>query len=102
MNPEVVIPLASIMMIFGIPMAAILTSHQRKMAELIHGKQVEGNSSAEVSYLRQEVSALKDQISRQSAALDEIRRSVHALNPPASMMASAQQELDAMRMQAEN
>ena len=44
-GPEVMIPLAAVMLIFGIPIIIILTNHQRKMAELIHGKQ--GQSAAQ-------------------------------------------------------
>ncbi|MBX3096518.1 MAG: hypothetical protein KF812_06625 [Fimbriimonadaceae bacterium] len=36
---EEMIPIVAIVFTFGIPIVAILTHHQRKMAELIHGKQ---------------------------------------------------------------
>ncbi|MES1228272.1 MAG: hypothetical protein ABUL72_06335 [Armatimonadota bacterium] len=62
--PGVAVPL----IIFMIPVIAILTSHQRKMAELIHGRQNQSNTEpvlqalvVEVQGLRAEVAMLRDQ-----------------------------------------
>ena len=35
-SEEIFIPLFAILVVFGIPIIAILTAHQRKMTELIH------------------------------------------------------------------
>ena len=39
LGPDVVIPSLTVLTIFGIPIVAILTNHQRKMAEIIHRSQ---------------------------------------------------------------
>lgn len=78
MDPELLVPLAAIVLIFGIPIVAILTSHQRKMAELIHGKGGV-NTQAEVHALRQEVAILKDRVNQTLLANEELRREVHLL-----------------------
>ncbi|MBX3114995.1 MAG: hypothetical protein KF836_10560 [Fimbriimonadaceae bacterium] len=72
------IPIVAIMMVFGIPIAAILTTHQRKMAELIHGKQAEAQQinpavMHELQTLRGEVSRLRDQVNSQTLALEDLR-----------------------------
>lgn len=68
----------AIMMVFGIPIAAILTHHQRKMAELIHGKQAEAMQvnpaiMHEVQSLRAEVARLRDQVNSQTLAIEDLR-----------------------------
>lgn len=55
--------------VFMIPIIAILTSHQRKMAEIIHAKE-SATHSAEVQALRQEVAELKTMVYQQMLALD--------------------------------
>jgi hypothetical protein len=65
------VPLAGMMIpltIFMIPIIAILTSHQRKMAEIIHAQpQV---PTAEINALRQEVAELRQLVNQQAIALD--------------------------------
>ncbi|QYK53829.1 MAG: hypothetical protein KF824_02790 [Fimbriimonadaceae bacterium] len=72
------IPIVAIMMVFGIPIAAILTHHQRKMAELIHGKQAEAQQMNpaimhEIQSLRGEVARLRDQVNSQTLELEDLR-----------------------------
>ena len=73
-------------MLFGIPIAAILTSHQRKMAELIHGKQdghaVNQTLLAEVQALRAEVHALRGQVNEQAIIVDDLRPLARQSPPP--------------------
>lgn len=69
-DADLLVPLAAIMMIFGIPIAAILTAHQRKMAEILHGKQQQQRDVTapameamhEVAKLRQQIASLQDQV----------------------------------------
>lgn len=70
----------AVMLIFGLPIVAILTNHQRKMAELIHGK---GQSvdNQEVAMLRAEVAQLRDRVNQQTLMLDGVQRSL--TTPPA-------------------
>lgn len=71
------IPIVAILMVFGIPMVAILTHHQRKMAELIHGKNQENQTTGqmlhEVHQLRQEVERLRQSVNEQRIEMDDIR-----------------------------
>lgn len=63
------IPLAVML----IPIIAILTTHQRRMAELIHGNQA-NNTSSEIEALRREVQDLKQIVHQQTLAIDNISR----------------------------
>jgi predicted PurR-regulated permease PerM len=67
----VLIPLAAIVMVFGVPMVAILTSHQRKMAELIHSNKG-AQAEADIAQLRREVQELKQLIHQQAIAMDNL------------------------------
>jgi len=69
------IPIVAIVMIFGIPIAGILTHHQRKMAEMIHNRNQENNPQmqSEIHQLRQEVSYLREMLNEQQIALDDLR-----------------------------
>ena len=62
MNPELFIPFFAIPFVFGIPIIAIWTSHQRKMKEMeIQAGQLRiGSGGSELSQLREEVRQLKD------------------------------------------
>ncbi len=74
--PEELIAIIAILMVFGIPMVAILTHHQRKMAELIHSKHNEINPVVieEVERLRAEVQRLRTELHETTIALDDVRR----------------------------
>jgi hypothetical protein len=81
MHPEDLIPLAAIVMMFGIPIVAILTTHQRKMAELLNRPpQGQNLTSPEVNQLRYEVSELKQRLDQQTIILDDLRS--HLLTSP--------------------
>ncbi len=71
---EDLIPLAGIVMVFGIPLAAILTHHQRKMTELIHSKHQAPVQSMEtmheIASLRQQMAVLQDQVNHLTIAVD--------------------------------
>lgn len=83
MSPEhigVLIPFV----IFLIPIIAILTSHQRKMAEIIHGNQnvPQGNVVGEIQALRYELAQMRDLMHQQSLAIDDLKRSLPASTMP--------------------
>jgi len=70
-----------------IPIVAILTAHQRKMAEIVHGRTNEGGSQeAEITALRSEVAQLKQLMHQQAIALDsmngEAKIAVSSQSPP--------------------
>lgn len=64
------------MLFFGIPIIAILTHHQRKMAEIIHSRHAEISPVVmdEVQRLRDEVSKLRTELYETTIALDDVRR----------------------------
>jgi signal transduction histidine kinase len=73
---EEMIPLVAVVMLFGIPIAAILTAHQRKMAELLNGRPDQNVNPAvmhEIQALRHEVARLQETVHQQAIALDDIR-----------------------------
>jgi Mg2+ and Co2+ transporter CorA len=55
-----------------IPVIAILTTHQRKMAELIHGGTQNRQSSQEILALRHEIAELRSLVHQQSIAVDNL------------------------------
>lgn len=71
---EDVLPFMIPLVIFMIPIVAILTSHQRKMAELLHGSRQQQLPSPEIDALRREVLELKQIVHQQTIAIDGIRQ----------------------------
>lgn len=67
-------------LMMGVPMIAILTNHQRKMAELIHGKHGENSDNLQLretlELLTREVHHLRNQVYEQSIQLDTLRNTV--------------------------
>ena len=68
------VPLA----VFAIPIVAILTAHQRKMAELVHSRQDQHQGQVEpliqeVKVLRHELAEMRQQLNRQEIALDDLK-----------------------------
>lgn len=66
-----VLPYLIPIVVFMIPIIAILTTHQRKMAELIHRNP---NPNGEIDALRREVQELKEIVHQQTLAIDNISR----------------------------
>lgn len=73
-HPEDVIGLAAVLLIFGTPIIAILTTHQRKMAELMRSQQSLPAANPETQALRQEIRELKQLVHEQSIAIDNLAR----------------------------
>ena len=69
-------PLIASIFVFLIPIIAILTAHQRKMAQIIHGnqqnRQFDQNVSAEVNELKQLVYQQSIAIDQLSTKLDKV------------------------------
>ncbi|MBS1706136.1 MAG: hypothetical protein JST40_09700 [Armatimonadetes bacterium] len=85
-EPALLIPILTVALIFGIPIIAILTAHQRKMAELMHGNPANNNHLiGEVQALRHEVQQLKEMLHTQMLANDR-----PALSVPPPVQASDQ------------
>lgn len=81
-DPELLVPLA----FFMIPIVAILTGHQRKMAEILSRRQ-QPVETGETAALRQEVAELKDML-RQQMILQDSR-------PPTPPIPSVEERLRA-------
>ncbi len=71
---ENVIGLAAVLMLFGTPIIAILTSHQRKMAQIFQETQRNAVGNPEMQGLRQEIRELKELVHQQAITLDNIAR----------------------------
>lgn len=85
MGPEMAAIIVPVM-IFLIPIIAILTSHQQKMAKMMH--QSPGGDPglvAEVARLRQEMESLKEIVHSQALAMDDqaTLRKIQTEAPPA-------------------
>ncbi len=63
----ILVPVCALM----IPIIAILSSHQQKMAEIIHRNQTAEIPSSDIAELRQEIQALKEIVHQQAIALDD-------------------------------
>jgi hypothetical protein len=69
-------PIVAIVMIFGTPIIAILTSHQRKMAELFRSQPPTQLANPETMALREEIRELKELVHQQAIAIDNMNRPV--------------------------
>lgn len=68
---ELIISLASVIAFFSVPVVWILTAHQRKMAEIIHGmrgKEAASNNEAMAIEMQQ----LRQALHQQTIALDSL------------------------------
>lgn len=77
MNPDTLALLVPIIALV-IPIVAILTKHQREMANLLHVRQMEAlqlqqSGGTEVASLRQEVSDLRQLVMQQTMMLDSLK-----------------------------
>lgn len=72
MNPDAIAAIVVPLCIFGIPIVAILTNHQRKMAELIHQGSREPNVNSEIASLRQDVAKLSAVVSTLAINMDNM------------------------------
>ena len=77
-----IIPIFALMIpisVIMIPIVAILTAHQRKMAE-IAAYVPKQNSDAEIAALRHEVRQLTDLLHRQTITMDDISSRVRSIS----------------------
>jgi hypothetical protein len=65
------IGLAAVVLVFLIPIVAILVKHQQRMAEIIHSKQPD-QSNVDVHNLRAEVHQLREIVHLQSIQMDTL------------------------------
>lgn len=70
-------PLFAIGIVFSIPLVAILTHHQRKMAEILHRKPDNGQAMNEG--VLQELQRLRQLVNEQSLVIEELRDNQQAL-----------------------
>lgn len=77
-------------MIFSIPLVAILTAHQRKMAEILHRKHAESVNDQAVL---EELARLRQMVTDQSLVIEELRDQQRLLGRP-TVDQSVQQRLN--------
>ncbi len=70
---EALIPLVAVAFVFGIPIVAILTSHQRKMAELMRDQQGGPALLQELQVLRYESAQLRDKVNQMQIQMDTMQ-----------------------------
>ena len=71
--------LVAVALIFGLPVIAVLTNHQQKMAAIIHGQNRANNNGAqaeEMQALRREVGELKQLVHQQTIICDNLTQMV--------------------------
>lgn len=78
---EEILPIFIPIIALVIPVVAILTKHQQKMAELVRQSPQLG-SMPEVHALRQEVAQMRQMMNDQMLALDQIRSALPARTEP--------------------
>jgi len=69
---EDIAPLIACVLVFMIPIIAILTTHQRKMAELFHRGQPQQGQADEIAALRAEISRLTQAVHQNTIAIDTL------------------------------
>lgn len=69
---EEIVPVVAIVMVFIIPLIAVLTHHQRKMAELVHRNQIP-TPMPDQARLEREIDSLKQLMHQQAIALDNLQ-----------------------------
>ena len=67
----VTVPIA----LFSVPIIWILSIHQRKMAEIIHGSKAASNQ-AEIAALQQQMEELRQVVGQQTFAVEDLRSRV--------------------------
>jgi hypothetical protein len=84
-DPEALVPLAGMCLVFGIPIVAILTSHQQKMAKLINerGSGMDEAAQRRISRLEAEVESLRDRLNQAMIDRESIRPTL-SQTPPAA------------------
>lgn len=73
-NPDEWMPFVMGMFVFLIPIVAILTAHQRKMAEILHRNRESSAANPEIAALRAEVARLASAVHQQTIMLDNLSR----------------------------
>lgn len=74
LQPDDIFPFLIGALIFMIPIIAILTQHQRKMALIMRGRDEQGRAvkTPDVDQVREEMNELRQLIHQQSIALDNM------------------------------
>lgn len=92
---EEIVPVVGMVLIFGLPIIAVLTSHQRKMTELMRG----GNQNVDIGVQRQlevmqaQINDLRGMIQEHIIKTDQTS-SLTQTPPPAPMPTSIEQRLN--------
>jgi uncharacterized protein YlxW (UPF0749 family) len=86
LNSEDIVKILGVLLVFGIPIIAILTEHQRKMAQLIHrSSRRDETRASEITALQNEVKELRERVNMLMIAQDDqrARLTTSSTTPPA-------------------
>lgn len=91
MNEEIASMFVAALVVM-IPIVAILTHHQRKMAEMIHGraKEQEGKAAQSQDILVHELMRLREQVTTQALQIEDLRQELSTRGSTASTVAQAE------------
>ena len=82
MDGDALIAITGTIAVFAIPIIAILTAHQRKMAEIIHGSQRQ-QMAVNNDVVASEIRDLKQAVNQQTIALDSLATEIRRTLPSA-------------------
>lgn len=88
MQPDEIFPFLLGMLVFLIPIIAILTSHQQKMAKIIRERETGQGEAQELMALRAELNRLTQAVHQNTIAIDTLIQSQSV--PPGPMHATTQ------------
>ncbi len=90
---EFLATLGIVALVMAVPITAILTAHQRKMAEFLARRQNSGLEQDALAKLSHEVAELRQIVNQQTIMLDDLNTTYRCLLDRASQTDSVQQRL---------
>ena len=73
-GPEILIPLLTVSLIFGIPIVAIWTSHKQKMKQLELAMRNQGQSEEDaIRAMKNELSVLRERVNEQALVVESMK-----------------------------
>lgn len=92
---EEIVPIVGMVMVFGLPIIAVLTHHQRKMAELVRGQHTipEHNVQRQLEVMQAQINDLRGMIQEHIIKNDQTV-SLPQTPPPAPVQPTLEQRLN--------
>lgn len=70
---DAIIPLGVVFFVMSVPIVAILTRHQQKMASIIHGSKAQGMNTETEQRLESEIAELRQMLAQQTILVDDLQ-----------------------------